>query len=158
MRPHSAGCPSSTYFGTTVLYRYSVPICLRKQFPLPASNIHIKRLSTLEQNSLQTNIAMAQPQAFCFTPALHDILSRAVADVPPFNGPTSLSIGNVTSAATGLKLSVQKARAVLALFPGITTTIEEQEVEIVELEKALSGLQSVKGGLAIVELQTKNKP
>ena len=81
----------------------------------------------------------AQPQLFCFIPALHGIVSGSTTDVHSSNGYTWSSIADIANEATGLKLAVQTARASIALLPDIAKTIEEQEAEITELEKELSG-------------------
>ena len=95
---------------------------------------------------------MAQPQAFCFIPTLHGILSRATTDVHHLNEPISLPTRDIASEVMGIKLGVQRARTTTSLLPDITRAIEEQEVEIAKLAKTLSGLQSVRRELAMAEV------
>ncbi|KAF2196287.1 hypothetical protein GQ43DRAFT_485074 [Delitschia confertaspora ATCC 74209] len=98
--------------------------------------------------------SMPSPAIFDILPDLHKLLSRLQASAQPpeqasaqASADGSLEIHQLATAATELKLKIQRAkRAVLAL-PDIDRTCEEQQEEINELEDRIARLKGALQGM-----------
>lgn len=98
------------------------------------------------------------PSTFDFLPDLHRILNRLLSTSaqPPGAAPTPgqpaidgpLDIQQISTAATEVKLKLQKARKVVMALPDIDRSIEDQQDEIDFLEARISKLKAALQDLA----------
>lgn len=101
------------------------------------------------------------PATYDILPPLHDLLSRLLlppsqniaqtSASPPAASPAVSSLSNSASlspkdlatAASAIKVKIQKARVITAALPDTDRTVEEQEAEISELEAEVERLKGV---------------
>ncbi|KAF2177871.1 hypothetical protein K469DRAFT_601609 [Zopfia rhizophila CBS 207.26] len=101
--------------------------------------------------------ALPSPSTFDILPDLHKLLSRLIntSTQPPAPTPTPsqpsgdgpLEIQHLATAATELKLKIQKARRAVMALPDIDRTCEDQHEEIEDLEARIARLKRVLRGL-----------
>ena len=101
--------------------------------------------------------ALPPPATFDILPDLHKLLSRLIATSaqPPAPIPTPgqpsgdgpLDIQHLATAATELKLKIQKARRAVMALPDIDRTCEDQQEEIEDLEARIARLKATLRGL-----------
>lgn len=99
-----------------------------------------------------TTPGLPPPATFDLLPDLHRILSRLITTSaqlpgpaptpgqPPADGP--LEITQVATAATEVKLKLQKARKAVLALPDIDRTCEDQQDEIEYLEERIAKLKA----------------
>lgn len=102
------------------------------------------------------------PQTFDILPPLHALLSRipisSLFDTPylvssldsaelqdqgAYHNQEILEIGSLATEAAAIKIRIQKARTAVAALPDVDRTVEEQNVEILELESRVRELRDV---------------
>lgn len=96
--------------------------------------------------------ALPPPSTFDILPDLHRVLSRLISTSvqPPGAAPTPgqpsvdgpLDIQQVTTAATEVKLKLQKARKAVMAMPDIDRSVEDQQDEIDFLEARIAKLKA----------------
>ncbi|KAF2130111.1 hypothetical protein P153DRAFT_289447 [Dothidotthia symphoricarpi CBS 119687] len=99
-----------------------------------------------------TNPGLPPPSTFDVLPDLHKLLRRLLdtSAQPPAPTPTPvqpsadgpLEIQHVPTAATDVKLKIQKARRAVMALPDIDRTCEDQQEEIEELELRITRLKA----------------
>lgn len=99
-----------------------------------------------------TNPGLPPPSTFDILPDLHKLLTRLLDTPahPPAPTPTPaqpsahgpLDIQHVPTAATDIKLKIQKARRAVMALPDIDRTCEDQQDEIDELEARITRLKA----------------
>lgn len=87
------------------------------------------------------------PSTFDVLPDLHKLLKRLLetsptptTSQPAADGP--LEIQHVATAATDIKLKIQKAQRAVMSLPDIDRTIEDQQEEIEDLKARIAGLRA----------------
>ncbi|KAF9731675.1 hypothetical protein PMIN06_007727 [Paraphaeosphaeria minitans] len=96
--------------------------------------------------------ALPPPSTFDILPGLHRVLSRLISTSvqPPGAAPTPgqssadgpLDIQQVSTAATEVKLKLQKARKAVMALPDIDRSVEDQQDEIDFLETRIAKLKA----------------
>ncbi|KAL1602703.1 hypothetical protein SLS60_006124 [Paraconiothyrium brasiliense] len=107
---------------------------------------------TPAQAPQQATATLPPPSSFDILPDLHRVLSRLISTSiqPPGAAPTPgqpsadgpLDIQQVSTAATEVKLKLQKARKAVMALPDIDRSIEDQQDEIEFLEARIAKLKS----------------
>ncbi|KAJ4348463.1 uncharacterized protein N0V89_009837 [Didymosphaeria variabile] len=90
--------------------------------------------------------ALPPPSTFDILPDLHRVLSRLInTSIQPPGQPSAdgpLDIQQVSTAATEVKLKLQKARKAVMALPDVDRSIEDQQDEIEFLEARIAKLKS----------------
>lgn len=125
------------------------------------SNLMTSPPSTSQQNSYPATLP--SPSTFDILPPLHALLARlllppsqttfspsTITSSPALAHPantTPLTPKDLATAASPVKIKIQKARAVVRGLPDIERSIEEQECEIAELESEVQRAREVIRGM-----------
>ncbi|KAF2868867.1 RNA polymerase II transcription mediator complex subunit 9-domain-containing protein [Massariosphaeria phaeospora] len=98
--------------------------------------------------------AAPAPATFDILPDLHKLLSRLISTSPQHPAPTPaptpgqpvgdgpLEMQHLATAATDVKLKIQKARRAVMALPDIGRTLEDQQEEIEDLQARIARLKA----------------
>lgn len=97
--------------------------------------------------SASASQGLPPPTTFDILPDLHSLLKRLIDPAPPSastqpgaDGP--LEIQHVATAATDVRLKLQRARRAVLALPEIDRTCEDQEEELEDLEARIARLKA----------------
>ncbi len=123
-----------------------------------------KRTPTISTPSTSVP-AFPPPQTFDILPHIYDLVTRLpqTSLVPQTTSSTNtphadtLDPKDLPQAAVPIKLKIQKAKAAVLALPDVERTIEEQEDEVLELERRIERLRGVLGNLGRRASEGKRK-
>jgi hypothetical protein len=136
------------HLSLAIVYRDETPPCrqLRPPMRLPprALQCHLRPVRRL----LCRRLPLPPPSTFDVLPDLHKLLKRLLETSPTptttaqpsADGP--LEIQHVATAATDIKLKIQKAQRAVMSLPDIDRTCEDQQEEIEDLKARIAGLKA----------------